>query len=329
MQMKTKHFVNCLLMIICLAFTAFSCRRSINWDVECDDVSELIFQTQFNNCEIYEEYDNLDRISGIDTAFSYANNWDELDNHNNIGNFKISYEDGDRSQRYSEITDDPLNPGNKVLMFKIVEPHINEGFHKKGRVQANLNDNQCIKEFYQTVRLYLHPDMEYLKQWQEKFYWLSLFEFWNNANFDRERNPFRVTVNLVKTEEGEVENIYFHAKGDRDIRLGGWDPVWQETATAFSVPFGIWMNIELYIKEGDENNGKFFMAVTPDNGVRHVVFDITNTTQHPREKYPDGYTHINALKFYTGDDLITFMKNNNKKLEIYWDDWSFYRNTHP
>lgn len=315
-----------VILFILFLLSFVSCKKSLNWNVECDEIEEQIFSTDFSNTEVYEIGKSRDRIRNTDTA---QNDWDVLLSHNCVGDFHISYEDGTRDQRYAEICPDPLNSENEVLKFKILEPHIREGDHKKGRVQANLNDNKCIKEFYQTVRLYIHPDMEYLKQWEEKVHWLSFFEFWNNANFAGERNPFRITVSLFKTEEGPVEEMYFAAVGDRDIRLGGWDPIWVEINEDFAVPFGVWMEIELYLLEGDENSGRFYMAVKPDGGEKTVLFDVYNTTQHPREKYPDGYTHINALKLYTSDKLIEFMSDNNKNLEIYWDDWTFYRNKKP
>ncbi len=319
--------INSLLLLAIV--TSLSCKKSVNWDVECDDTEEKIFQTGFNNCEIYEEYKTIDKISGVDLSFTELNSWEQLDEHSCIGECVISYEEGERNQRYAEICEDPTDPSNNVLKFKIIEPHIREGIHKKGRVQCNLKNNQCVKGFYQKVRLYIHPDMEYLKEWEKQVHWLSFFEFWNNANWAGERTPFRVTVNLVKKENGPVDAMYFAAKGDRDIRIGGWDPIWYEVADDFSVPFGTWIEIELYLKEGDENKGRFYMTVTPDGGEKQVIFDVTNVTQHPREKYPDGYTHMNPLKLYTSDEIINYMNDNGKNLEIYWDDWEFYRNVSP
>jgi hypothetical protein len=324
--MKAANFIFFLIVIISLS----SCRKSVNYGVECDSETEMIFQTGFNNTTMtYDSKWSKEEFSGTDTAFSEYNDWLLLQEHPSVGYCEISYEDGDKTQRYAEICNDPAGGDNQVIKFKIMEPHIREGDHKKGRVQVNMNENQCIKEFYQTVRLYLHPDMEYLKQWDEKVHWLSIFEFWNNANFAGERNPFRVTVSLFKLEEGPVDEMYFAVVGDRDIRLGGWDAIWVEINEDFPIKFGEWMTIELYLKEGDETNGRFCMAVTPDGGEKTVLFDVTNYTQHPREKHPDGYTHINPLKLYTSDKLIEFMSENNKNLEIYWDDWTVWRNKTP
>jgi hypothetical protein len=89
------------------------------------------------------------------------------------------------------------------------------------------------------------------------------------------------------------------------------------------------MEIELYIKEGDENNGRFYMAVSLENGSKIVLFDIYNNTQHPKEKCADGFTHFEAMKIYVGEDDINYMKDANKELAIFWDNWKFYQNKTP
>jgi len=308
----------------------FSCKdKSTNCGKVCDNTQELIFQTGFNNATISNTKGSWYDISGIDSQYTSVNNWDTFDENPVIGEFKINCEDGNESQRWAKIQKDPEDAANNVLAFHISEPHIREGTWKKGRVQVDVNRNNCIKEYYQTVRLYLHPDMAYLKEWNEAFAWLSLFEFWNNANWTGEKYPFRVTVNLNKAKKGKVDAIYFNAHSDKYKGLGNWKTIWEETNTSVPVLFGKWLDIEVYIKEGDQNSGRFYMSVTPKDGTKQVVFDITNYTQHPDEKCPDGFSDIHPLKFYTSDDLINYMKDGGKNLEIYWDDWKVYRNVRP
>jgi hypothetical protein len=303
-----------------------SCKKkSVNCGVECDGKEMMIFQSNFDNTTIIKLSETTDGFSGKDLSLDSLNDWKALNNHPNIGDLKINYEDGDNSQRYAEISLDPKDSTNNVLHYKIIEPHIKNGLNKKGRVQATLGGNQCIKEYYQTVKLYLHPDIEYLKQWNEVVHWFSLFEFWNNGNWTGEKYPFRVTVNLVKTTSETVSEMYFQAKGDHQ-KTGKWKDDWRVTAENFSVPFGKWMTLELYIKEGDPNNGRFYMSVTPEGETKIELFDLTKTTQHPKEKCADGYTHLQPLKLYTSDKVINYMKDNNKNLEVFWDDWRVYLN---
>lgn len=317
-----------LFFIFIIFIMLTSCnKQSVNCGIECDYSPELIFQTGFNNSTIYSQTDVTDKITGTDTSFVIANSWEGFDSHENIGQFRINYEEGDTTQRYAKIINDYIDPTNKVLQFKIVEPHIQEGTKMKGRVNAYVSRNNCIKELYQTVRIYIHPDMEYLKQWDEKFSWLTLFEYWNNSGVYGEKYPFRVTVGLEKAS-GSGNNIYFHVKADK----GGifkWEAIWEESNLSFPVVFGEWMDIELYINEGDENNGRFYLAITPEGGSKQILFDITNTTQHPNDKCPDGYSEFNPMKLYTSGELIEFMNNNNKSLEVLWDDWKLYKNVSP
>ncbi len=300
------------IILFAVLFTFSACRKpGQNCGLECELQEEMIFQTQFEGSTITNE-GNTATLSGIDMSLDSLSDWATLEEHPRIGSVKINYEGGEISQRFAEITADPLHPDNEVLHFKIIEPHIRAGGgKKKGRVQLTLADNQCIKEYYQTVSLYLPPDMEYLTQWEEKFSWLSLFEFWNNANWTGEKNPFRVTVNIVKTESGPTNALYFQAKADHQT------------------PFGKWMKIEVYIKEVDENNGRFYMSITPEGEQKTILFDIVGNTQHAKEKCPDGFSHFQPLKLYTSDRLIEFMKKNGKNLDVYWDAWKVYLDREP
>lgn len=310
-------------------FTA--CRKqSVNCDVVCgDQTEELIFQTGFEGTSLTNgKYSNA-IFSGTDLNLSSNNDWEAFDAHSKIGYVEIGYEDGDDAQRKASIVDDPNNVGNKVLKYQIMEPHIKEGSKHKGRIQLSVHGNQCVKELYQTVKLKLHPDLAYFKESPEKFYWFTLFEFWNNGAWTKEKYPFRVSVNLFK-EEGAGNELNFRVKADyQKCRTCEWNEVWGETATSFPLEYGTWMEIELYLKEGDEDNGRFYMAVTPEGGSKSVLFDIHNTTQHPKEKCPDGFTHFEAMKIYTSDDNINYMNNASKELSIFWDDWKLYVNKQP
>lgn len=99
-------------------------------------------------------------------------------------------------------------------------------------------------------------------------------------------------------------------------------------------------NIPIYIiglgdvdKEGLKRMSKltdgFYLALTPDSGDKIVLFDVIKTTQHPKEKCPDGYSDFNPMKLYTSGDLVSYMNDNYKKLEVLWDDWKLYANKKP
>lgn len=318
---------NYSILAIAVLFLQACDKKSVNCGVACNENEELLFQTGFSNTTLTNgPYQNAE-FAGADPGFTEKNDWSAFVENPSVGYVEIGYEDGDDNQRMAQIKADPDSAGNQVLSFKINEPHIKEGSHQKGRVQLSINDNQCIREIYQTVRLKLHPDMAYLKEWDERMPWFTLFEFWNNATWSNEKKTFRVTVNLFKDATGPVDEIHFHAKSDHQkCNVCDWKGDWEEEATNFSVPFGVWMDLELYLLEGDETNGRFYMSVTPEGGTKTVLFDITNRTHHEKEKCPDGFTHFQPMKMYTSDQVINYMKAGGKNLEIFWDDWKIYRN---
>ncbi len=318
-----------VILLIALNFLLGACKKqSINCGEPCSYPNELLFNFGFENVSVIQD-GNKAYITGVDTAFSNNNNWGDWQ-INPIGNLVINYEDGDISERKASIVSDPVNTNNNVLLFNISSPNVYNGKNPyKARIQMNFDNTSCIKEYYQKCRMYLpQPNMDYLKQYPESIYWLSVFEFWNNANWTKEKFPFRVTVGLSK-ESGVGKELFFTATADKDKSIGGFEVIWKESAEHFTIPFGHWMEIELYILEGDENTGKFFMAVTPDGGTKQILFDINNWTQHPNEKCPDGYTHFQPLKWYTSAELVNYMKAGGYALQIYWDDWRVYRNRTP
>ncbi|HCB62585.1 MAG TPA: hypothetical protein DHV29_09470 [Bacteroidales bacterium] len=320
-----KHLLSLFLLVLLTAI--FGCRKtSINCKCECNDAEQLVFQTGFNGTEISERTTYTDGFAGNDTLA--LSDWSAFANNENIGEVYINYEDGGNSQRKATIEADPDDSSNPVLCFTINEPHIREGGHKKGRVNTLLTGNKCFRELYQTIRLKLHSDLAVLKQWDEKFDWLTLFECWNNSDLHHESKRFRISVGLIKPNAGAGGNVFFHVSATQ-WKTTRWDVVWEQTNENIPVSFGQWMNIEMYVKEGDDNNGRFFLALISDTGERQILFDVANFTHHPSEKCPDGFTDFNPQKLYTSDDLINYMKDNGKKLSVYWDDWKLYLNKRP
>jgi len=315
------------LVILVLIVVTTGCRkRSINYDCDCSNAEQLVFHTDFEGTQIIELSSNTDKFSGSDSIL--YSDWESFENQENIGDIWINYEDGEDSQRIANIECDSDDTSNSVLRFTIFEPHIKEGDHMKGRVNTVMSGNKCFKEIFQTISVKLHNDMVCLETWDETFDWLTLFEFWNNSALHNESKRFRVSVGLVKSEAVSGGKLYFHVSAT-EWKTTHWNCVWKETNETIPVVFGEWQQIELYLKEGNENEGRFYMALISETGDRQVVFDITGFTHHPKEKYPDGFTDFNPQKLYTGEDLINYMNENGKSLSVFWDDWTLYTNKRP
>lgn len=271
-------------------------------------------------------------LRGSDDNFSELNDWQrDIDNSplDYVGIFRLWYEQGDSSQRYADIVSDPEDSNNQVLAFEILQDHIfdaeNPGL-SKGRVQAALADNVRLSEIYTKVRLYLHPDLEALKNSEEAINWFTLQEYWNNL--PERQNPFRVTLNLQKAA-GDNQNLFLAAHGQTRETIEGnlrWVDQWTaSSAQSFAVPTGEWMTLETYYKEGDEQQGRFVVRLTNAAGQAHDIADISDLTRHPSGE-DDGVSHFNPMKLYTSGSLINNLRDDDKRVMLYWDDFELWVN---
>ena len=67
------------------------------------------------------------------------------------------------------------------------------------------------------------------------------------------------------------------------------------------------------------------MTITPDGEKKQVVVDVSNYTQNTYDPAPNGVTGFSPMKLYTSHQVISFMKNQGKTLQIYWDDFKLWR----
>jgi hypothetical protein len=67
------------------------------------------------------------------------------------------------------------------------------------------------------------------------------------------------------------------------------------------------------------------MTIEPDGGKKEMIFDVTNVTHNSTDAAPDGVTHFNPMKMYTFKELIAYLKQAGKSLNIYWDDFKLWK----
>jgi hypothetical protein len=280
----------------------------------------LLFNFGFEDVELVQDGPAA-FFEGTDGAYEDHNDWGDWAASED-GQLLINYEAGDSSQRIAQIVEDPEDPENSVLHFKITSPNGPKG---DSRVQLDFVESTCLQEYYQTVRVYFPSEnMEVLKQYSSGFDWFSLFTFWNNASWSGERYPFQVSIGLHK-ESGEDKDISFRAHAQKEKYFGETDDLWIATS-GFPLPLGKWMLIDLYILEGDSKNGRVVMGLTVDGGERKEIFDIVGYTGHPDESCADGFTHLQPMQLYTSADLVEYMAVEGESLDVYWDDWVVTRN---
>lgn len=284
--------------------------------------TELIFQTGFEpGCEVFNQTSKNAEIRGTDLSFQKLNRWKtDLEENPKIGYFDIQYQGGNSSQRLAEIVPDPQDPSNSTLKFWIKEPNVNKW---TGRVQANIYENNDIKEFDYSVRLLIPSDFNNVKNAPFKIYWLTLMEFWNNASWGDEDYQYRMSVSLVKDGK-ETDSLRLRIKSQiRDNELDKWGKpeLWKYVNDSYAVPIGKWMRIDIHFVEGDDKNGRFIFCITPDGEATTIVHDIRNFTHHPDDPSPDGMSHFNPLKLYTASEVVERVANSGGLLAVYWDDF--------
>ena len=231
--------------------------------------------------------------------------------------------------RFARIVAENGNPSNRVVRFWVNQANAKN--FSKTRIQADVKSVPAgLREFYQTVRLYLPENMALLKCYPSEITWLTIMEVWNNAPL--KPFPFRVTVGLHKPVRDSGQLCFFAHSQDIDQsnpKKAKFTTIWSSLNQQFKVPFGKWMTLEYYIVEGDKTKGRFFMAVTPEGGQKTVLFDITNFTHHTMDPAPDGFSHWNPIKLYTSRQLVDYMRGQSKALEAYWDDIFIWKDRRP
>ena len=291
----------------------------------------LIFQSGFEpDSKVVPSGAEAD-IIGTDHSLADHNDWvADLDNNPDIGNFSLQYQGGDSTQRFAKIIPEPGNPANHVLQFWLNDANVEAS---KGRIQGNLYGNKGMKEFYQSERIFLPADFNAVRTYPDIINWLTIAEFWNNITWSQTvPYGFRITLGIGKPVSGESD-LYFILDGQNcDLASDGsqkYTTLWSETNQKQKVPIGKWFTLEYYYKEGNAENGKFYMTIQPDGAEKVNVFNLTTITHNSKDPSPDGVTDFNPIKLYTSKPLIDYMRSQHKTLQIYWDDFKLWKDKRP
>ncbi|MDR2040013.1 MAG: hypothetical protein LBQ60_18985 [Bacteroidales bacterium] len=268
------------------------------------------------------EGNNEEKFTGIDHSVAPPNNWDQFQAP--LRSINLQYQGGDSTMRFARIVPDPTNPANKVLTMRIISPNAGD----RSRVQTNASAPE-MPEMFQSVRVYLHPDMAALKQYPDVIDWLLLAEWWNDSPKGwNTPDVYRVSLRLRK-EKGPGNDLFFKVDA-QTVTYTSVQPEkgsgaqfhteWEYVNKDFPVPFGKWMTFEYYIKAGNQQTGRFSMAVTPDGEERSVIFDVQGATQSLLKPSPTGFNMWNPMKFYTSIPVTNYMKGIGKAYQVYFDD---------
>ena len=316
-----------LSIVTCVGIGFFCLTSSFKSNIISTITEEkLVFQTGFEGTTRVVPYGTEnDDIIGYDINLPNSS-WDDLKTKSGINLVFVNYTGGDSIHRFARIIPEPGNNSNKVLLFQVNDSYGASENQVKARVQVEFHKIvPGYKEFYQSVRVFLHEDFNALKNYPKRIGWLTISEFWNNEWWiEGEKYGFRVTLGIGKPT-GDASDLNFILNAED----AGMKEVWNGDNTNIKVPIGKWFTMDYYYKEGNRDTGRFYMTITPEGGKKQVVFDIHNFTHNTKDPAPDGMTGYNPMKLYTSKEVVAFMKEQGKSLKIYWDDFKLWENKRP
>ena len=263
------------------------------------------------------------RLTGKDETLSEKNDW-EADISKFAKSLSINFTGGEAHQRFAKIVPEPGNPSNHVMHFQL-----NEGWSHLSRAQFDLYGIKSgLKEWYQTIRIFLPDDLRTAGKFPQAINWLSILEIWNNVTWVQSvPYGFRVTLGIGKPTAAESDLYFILDAEDCELFENGrqrYTKVWVERNHEIKVPIGEWFTMHYYFKEGNAQTGRFIVKIETENEGERTVYNVTNFTHNTKDPSPDGVTEFNPLKWYTSVNLANFMKEQGKALPIYWDDFKLF-----
>ncbi len=240
-----------------------------------------------------------------------------------LGSFSIQYQGGTPEQRWMALEPDPVDPANTVLAFHLAAANVPaEDGGPKARIQANLYGNEGLAALTSRIRLWPGEGFAALQASGETFTWLTLAEFWNDADW-KEGEPFRITLSAVKEDPTPGAPLLLEIRGQEKTG-SGWETLWSATDPEPLEP-ETWTVIELRLQEGGPEDGRLVLRRGPDADALREAVNLTGATRHPDLCDPDGYSEINPFKLYTSAELVEGLQAAGTGLEVLWDDWRLWQ----
>ena len=163
--------------------TTFSCILDGTSTVElwegAYDTPKLLFQSGFEpDVEIARGEPEADDIVGNDRSVSSLGDWEQDLEAPPLGTFQIFYADGNSNQRSTALIEDPENPQNQVIEFRLHkanEIHVTSA--DKGRIQFGFNNSTELYALSYSTQMRLEEGFGLLSEHEDKITWMTVAEF--------------------------------------------------------------------------------------------------------------------------------------------------------
>lgn len=229
---------------------------------------------------------------------------------------------------YQQMVLDPAGSGRKVMMGRIIKDDPTQVATSRAQMTVSYNSTMSVPVYHTSHRMYMHPDLKYIEQYNGIADWFSLVEIWTTHDSKMDGDPAGSARWGLSLHKGSAVGspLYWHLYGEyMQPASKKYQDFWAYDNKTFAVPFGKWFTLDIYLKRGEGALGQMTITVTPDGGATTTVFNINGTTMYPAR--PDLYLEDwQPFKLYIGDPWLSWMTSKGKTMSIYYNDYKWYKN---
>ncbi len=282
---------------------------------------------------------NMDNVTITPNSNKSAllfNGWDALKTHPYVSEFYLdnitSNNTNSNQFAYQEIVPDPVNPNIKVMNAVVVDDDPNEVGTTRAQVTLGFKDGVDLSVYHTSHRMYINPDVKFIETYSSSITWFVLSEIWAEDGVRSGIFPDGDVAGsarwgfTLKKDAGSGQPLFWRIRAEymqpESIANNG---IWTYENRTVPIPFGKWFALDIYLKRGDSSNGKYKITMTIDGEQPVVLFDVTGSTIYPG--HPE--LQLSAwqnFKLYLDDAYLDYMRNNNKKLSVSYNDFKWYKN---
>ncbi len=289
--------------------------------------SEVYFQGNMDNVTI---------TSNSNNSNLYFNGWDALKTHPYVREFYLdnitSNNTNSNQFAYQKIVADPVNPNVKVMNAVVVDDDPNEGGTTRAQVTMGFKDGVDLPVYHTSHRMYINPDVKFIETYSSSITWFVLSEIWAEDGIASGIFPNGDVAGsarwgfTLKKEAGGGQPLFWRIRAEyMQPEVIAYNGIWTYENRTVPIPYGKWFTLDIYLKRGDSSNGKYKITMTIDGEQPVVLFDVTGSTIYPG--HPE--LQLSAwqnFKLYLDDAYLDYMRSNNKKLDVYYNDFKWYKN---
>jgi len=288
---------------------------------------EFYFQGNMDNVKITASKNNSEL---------FFHGWDALKTSTYVDGFYIhninSSKPNSNKYAYQEIVADPVNPHVRVMNAVVVDDDPDKSGTSRAQLTLGFKDGVDLSVYHTSHRMYLNPDIRFLETYSSSITWFVLSEIWAEDGIQSGIFPDGDQAGsarwgfTLRKEPGSGQSLFWRIKAEyMQPEKIAYNSIWTYENKTVPVPFGKWFTLDIYLKRGDDAHGKYKITMTIDGQQPVILFDVNGSTIYPG--HPElKITNWQNFKLYLDDKYLDYMRENNKKISVYYNDFKWYKN---